>query len=237
MVHKLVIAVIMFVIAMLIGHHNATAAVKINTPDPRLDQIATAIAGHPVTVYCENDPAAWAAGGSPGAWGYTWPPHWNGILPPALQNVVWVHPIVCATLHSLMDNHDGTQPYDAALAIHILVHESFHQRDGVYGDCTQTDKSCEGRADCGALAYDETAETTLFGFPATVTTTEVVTNTVYRYVRRKVRGHWRRVRVKRQVSTVVSTTSRNLILDYMHTIQQNYHNDISTRFPQYKGDC
>ena len=230
---KLALFLAVFFVALLIGHQNATAATKANWADVRLDSIATAISGHPVRVYCENDPVAWANGLGPGAWGYTFPPHFNPGLPPEYQNTIWVHPTICALLHGILDNRDSIDWAPAALAIHVLVHESFHQRDGIYGDCTATDQTCEGRTDCAALAFDETAETTLFGYPLTVMVT--TNKAVYRWVRRKVRKHWRRVRVVRSVA--VQTVTRNPVLDYMHQYQQQNHTDLAKGFPQYGGGC
>lgn len=230
---KLALCAAAFVAALLVGHQNAQAATKANWADARIDGIASTISGHPVRVYCENDLTAWGAGLAPATWGYTFPPHFNVSLPPEYQNVIWVHPQVCALLHGVLDNRDAIFWADAAQAIHVLVHESFHQRDGIYGDCTATDKSCEGRTDCAALAYDETAETTMFGYPTTATVT--TNKAVYHYVRRKVHGHWRRVRVQRVVA--VATVVRNPVLDYMHLFQQQSHADLAKGFPQYGGGC
>jgi hypothetical protein len=236
-------------IAALVFGSAIGAAQAANAPDPRLDVVATSVAGHPVTVYCETDPAVWASGPGPGVGAYTWPPHMNPQIEQSQWNVIFVGPPACGSLHRLLD-HTGTL-VDNAGAIHLLVHESFHQRDGVYGNYQAGDaypNSFEGRTDCAALAADEGVAINFFGYPAIVDQTsneltEVKTSTiVYRYVRRKVHGHWRRVRVKRRVTettyvlTPVVTKVRNPDLDKMHSYQQAYHNS-NAKNPAYAGDC
>ena len=221
-----------------------------NWPDPRLDAAATSVAGHPVTVFCENDPAAWS---SPGG-AYTWPPNYSDptkpyYKPPELLNIIWMGPAFCPSLHSVFERQAKSPLEDLvkyADSIFALVHEAVHQRGGVYGDCWLppdhlNDGSCEGRTDCLALSLSEDVAINFFGFPRTVSEATLVpkTKTVYRYVRKKVRGKWKRVRVQRKITVYVKTVTqvRNPVLDKMRGIQRINHQIRATGNPWYKGDC
>jgi len=211
---------IAFALALLCGHHNATAA---DNPDPRLDAVASAIAGHPVHVWCEGDYAEWHSA----AIGWTTPPEFG--------NVVHIHPWACNGLHQILD---GAEPNTTALplmlaadSIHVLTHESVHQRGGQYADCygwyggDPNDASCEGRTDCEALALDRATALAL-GVPATAPQQALR----YKTVRRKAHGRWRRVRV----AYLVWVSTPNWALEQYTWYQRQYHNGLP---PQYLGPC
>jgi hypothetical protein len=150
----------------------ALAAPAANRSDPRLDTIASAVAGHPVNVWCEDNATDWGAGPAPTVWGYTYPP--------PSSNTIHVSPWICMNLHTVLDttNRDELAMYAVAAAIHTLVHESVHQRGGIYGDCYAngpTDMGCEGRTDCMALTLDVAVAVDYFGFVRTITTRTAAT--------------------------------------------------------------
>lgn len=112
-----------------------------NTPDYRLDSIASRYVGKPVSVWCENNNEAWdtlVQGASQGklrgsaVGGYAYP---NG-------NQLWLSPANCgALLRSLNDGylHAGLRPLSDGLM--TLLHEAQHLRGTVN----------EGETDCAAL--------------------------------------------------------------------------------------
>jgi hypothetical protein len=147
----------------------ATASAS-NAPDARLDQLATKVAGHPVSVWCESSWQDWVdverlLPGSPDLYGFTIPTH---------SNVVYLQPTVCETLHVLLaNNYYDTGDYWTAIAIHTLVHESLHQKG--FAD--------EGATDCAALALDPSVDAQFV--PETYTSSKWV-RMKKRLVRRKV---------------------------------------------------
>jgi hypothetical protein len=136
----------------------AGTASAANQPDPRLDAAASLVAGHPISVYCENDWATWLANTSgPGESGFT------VIGTP----VVYVDPQVCLTLQIMLHGDDAGSVYGSQ-ALLTLAHESVHQR-GI------TD---EGVTDCTALPFVPQLATKFFGIPATVQQTVTATRTI-----------------------------------------------------------
>jgi hypothetical protein len=136
-----------------------------NAGTPKLDVIATDVAGHPVTVWCETDPETWIEllGSSPemaNVLGFTY----------LAEPIVYVNPTDCRILRLASFGYDpaDTGLFYLARAIRDLVHESVHQR-GI------TD---EGITDCTALVAMPEVAVRFFGFNRTA---------VVRRGRRKVR--------------------------------------------------
>lgn len=128
----------------------APAAAAANYPSPVLDAAASAVAGKPVTVWCEMDPSAWATmipAGVSEVDGFT---HVGG------EPVLYLSPQVCMELHAILDR-DNVGTFFAAQGIEALAHEAVHQR-GI------TD---EGETDCAALTQVVTVAERL-GITATV---------------------------------------------------------------------
>jgi len=147
----------------------AGTASAANWPDPNLDRVATSIAGHPVTVWCEGSWADWIHAGDhfQDDWSYL-----EGFTYPNTTDMnVYVNPEICETLHALLAGGPRlVGPYHASIAIHTLIHESEHQ----YGILN------EAQADCAALANFKSVATNYFGYPLYDTHT--------RLVRMKVKG-------------------------------------------------
>lgn len=125
-----------------------------NAATPRLDAIATYVAGHPVTVWCETDPATWIEmlGSSPemaNVLGFT----------QLDEPTVYVNPTDCRILRLASFGYDqaDTGLFYLARAIRDLVHESVHQR-GI---------ADEGITDCTALAAMPAVAVRFFGFHRT----------------------------------------------------------------------
>lgn len=124
---------------LCVAFYFAGRANAANYNDTRLDAVATAIAGHPVTVTCADTTRDWVADEDAAhltfeADGYTFV---GG------QPIIWLAPRVCATLEALLA-HPAAQvgPYWVALAVKTILHESTHQ-SGVLDERT---------TDCKALA-------------------------------------------------------------------------------------
>lgn len=166
-----------------------------NDPSPALDAAASAVAGKPVTVWCETDWSAWSnltsqAGYTPdGAEAFTY----------FDTPVVYASPGVCATLHLIRK----ALPFTAADALLALAHEATHQ-SGVVD---------EGETDCAALRQ-VAATAVRLGVPARVTTYTT------KLVRRRVHGRWRKVRVKVRhtaVNPLLGTLMRDA--EYWHRLK------------------
>jgi hypothetical protein len=223
---KIALFLAAFLAALALGHHNATAASLADTGDPRLDAVASGIAGHPVHVYCEDDLAEWA-GFYTAALGFTYAPETG-------NTTVWVHPYVCGFLHKMLDEAASNPPdsndypyMGIAQAVHVLTHESVHQIGGQYADCyvVPGDASCEGRTDCRALELDRATAVAL-GVPATVPQRAERLRAVKVRVRGKVRRVYRRYYVTVRVPNPVLDTLR------WHEVQM--HDGLP---PQYLGPC
>lgn len=138
---------------------------------PLLDAVATAVAGHATYAYCEDSLAEWVAIGAANA---------NGFTRPGVSPWVYLSPRQCETLRALANREDvGT--YYASSALLTLVHESIHQRGGIYADPTSA--AVEGLTDCAAIPLVPGIAVSYFGVPATVT--EAYTATVRRRVHRR----------------------------------------------------
>ncbi|HXG76859.1 MAG TPA: hypothetical protein VNJ53_09845 [Gaiellaceae bacterium] len=163
------IACLVTVVSSLVLAGTATAA---DWPDGRLDAVATAIAGHPVHVFCEADQGAWNAhfynrGQAPwSVFGFT------SLGSP----VVYMSPDVCLHLHLLLDFgwlEGGIAK--SALAVMTLTHEAIHQR-GI-GDERET--QCLTLQLVGQVAQE------YFGLSPTVTVQQPTIVTKSKVVRRK----------------------------------------------------
>ena len=202
----------------------ALASSAANRPDSRLDVAASSVAGHPINVWCEDNANDWATGPAPTVWGYTYPP-------PA-SNTINVSPWICDTLHAILDKKPDLAMHDVAAAIHTLVHESVHQRGGVYGDCYANgpdDRGCEGRTDCMALTLDVAVAVDFFGFARTITTPIAAT---YKWVWRTRHGRHKHVRVIRTIAS--TSTSDNPEIASFRWYTHAIHNGLPV---QYQGDC
>lgn len=96
-----------------------------NLPHPRLDQVASEIAGKPATVHCESSEDEWNNG-----WAQLGMVGWQlwGVSHNDTSEVV-LSPRVCHTLRVALDHdHVAAGPYMMSRALHTLVHESVHQR-------------------------------------------------------------------------------------------------------------
>lgn len=175
---------IVVVAVVLATATTATATPQANWPEPKLDAVASQIAGKPVAVWCEDNWGDWIHAGDSISedWSYV-----NGFTF-IDRPTVYLAPSVCETLHALV-RLPGTGDvglYHAALAIHVLVHEAVHQR-GIAN---------EGETDCTALALLRDVAVQHFGFTATERQAYTVTTT-------------RRVKVgKRKFATVRNTAVR-----------------------------
>jgi hypothetical protein len=146
---KFILFIILFFLALLIGHHNATAA---NWPDSRLDAIASSIAQKPITVYCEDDSHVWDA-----------VENYYGVRADGLtfltQPVVFVRPLICEALHAILQGEDVGSFY-ASHAILTLTHESTHQR---------LNSGNEALVECTAMKLYPTVLTQQFGWEPSFT--------------------------------------------------------------------
>ena len=183
-------AAILGLVALAFAATAATASATLQH-DPRLDAVATDVAGFPLTVYGEDDPAAWAADAAGGAssdpTGFTY----------LDRPVVYLSPPMWAALESV-EGSGVTLPFsiDVPLAILTLIHESDHQR---------LHSADEGRVEACAIAAFPSVLSRDFGIPATVTTTR--RRVVYSRRRVKVHGRYVTRRVARTVSTSVPSAN------------------------------
>jgi hypothetical protein len=161
-----------------------------NTPDPRLDAVATEIAAHPVNVWCETDSAEWARTVSL-VFGPDIDPIYVRGYTFVTNATVNLAPIVCLTLLWELSGRQGTPPpyLPRGVALLTLIHEAVHQR-GVRD---------EGIADCIAIKLVPRYATTLFGIPATVAKWKYVS----RSKRVRVNGRLERRRVRVRIRVIV----------------------------------
>lgn len=163
---KLAIAwVVGVIVAALIGVGVAKAAYT----DPTLNDVASAIAGHPVSVTCATGAHEWASFEDTAKYtfetdGFTY----IGRTP----SVIYLAPRICDTLEADLHGNDAG-PYWNGLAIKVLLHESSHQAG----------LADEAAAECNALALLP-KYAPRFGYPLRVvqTTYVHVTKTTYKRV-------------------------------------------------------
>jgi hypothetical protein len=130
--------VIVIVSLAVISAAMAAKANAANWQDSRLDSVASIVAGHSVSVYCEDSRAEWVdierAMGNSGddLGGFTWLP--GAADPFGNYNTVYIQPESCDALHVFGYNwgtNGGAMDagmYWFAQAVAILTHESVHQR-------------------------------------------------------------------------------------------------------------
>lgn len=204
-------AVIAAVIALAIP---ATGAAE-NLAHPTLDAVATAVAGKPVSVYCETDWFVWIkAFESVGENGGNVNGFTNLETP-----IVFVSPRQCETLHAMLEGWD-VGAYYASSALLTLVHEAVHQR-GI------TD---EGVTDCTAIPLVQGIATNSFKIPATVSQTYLVP--VSKQVVFRVNG-------KRVVKTVTTQAKRTRVVanPWLTELAAEVLAWHKSKPPEYQGGC
>jgi hypothetical protein len=178
---KVKIYVILATIAVALA--SATAAGAANSPHPKLDGVATQVAGKPVSVHCETDEYQWR--------------YWeNGSLLHGFTYlstpVVYIAPKHCYTLHfALKYGYREVGVTYLSDAIATLVHEAVHQR-GIRDEC-QTEKVAQ------SLVMSVAEQT--FGLSRTVSEAQYSTKTLTKVLRRKIAGKWRSIKVPTQLTT------------------------------------
>jgi hypothetical protein len=193
----------------------AAASKSSNWPLAQLDAASSAVAGHPVQVWCEGSWGDWIhLGDSVGVdfgtvFGFT------NLDDP----VIYINPDKCETLHALVSNYDvGT--YHASIAILTLAHESVHQR-GI---------SDEGVTDCTALPLVPDLAVNYFGYPETVAQTKIVSYT--KTVVKRVNG--KRVTIKVRAQKAVKVTVANPELAWLAEDALAWHRSLPA---EYQGTC
>jgi hypothetical protein len=144
------VGIVTAVIAALVLAGTATAG---NWSDSRLNTAATAVAGHPINVWCEASWSDWVHTGDEFGtdFGLVW-----GLTAPT-TTTVFVNPDVCFSLHLLLSGADvGT--VNAAQALLTLAHEASHQAG--YWE--------EADAECHALTKTEDLAVGYFNIRAMV---------------------------------------------------------------------
>jgi hypothetical protein len=130
-----------------------------NSGDSRLDAISSAIAGHPVGVYCENDWVEWynIFRVDQGTLGFT----------ASTVTTIFLNPRECATLRGwlLNGNSEDMGAYWFSLAILVTIHESIHQR--LYPQNITLARN-EAYVECLALKEFRDDATRFFGVPVNV---------------------------------------------------------------------
>ncbi len=187
----------------------AAAATRSLQHDPRLDAVASDVAGFPVTVNGEDDPAAWQTtlvtrGDDPRADAFT----------NIAQPVIYLGPYdwtALAAIETAGLTHDDYGPNVEASAILALIHEATHQR---------LQSLDEGRVNACALAMFPDVIVRDFDIAPTVTQAQVrtVKHAQRVKVRQRVKVHGRfvyRTRyVTRTITTHVTTTATVANPDY-----------------------
>jgi hypothetical protein len=156
------------------------AASAANQPHPVLDSASTEIAGRPVRVHCETNEAQWIA----------WQLQFGSILHGFTyfdQPVTYISPRWCWTLRStLVVGYREVGVASLSMAVSVLVHEAVHQR-GIRDEC-QTEKIAQTLVMGVAERY--------FNLTRTVPEIQHSVEMVWRTVRRKIAGKWRKIRVR-----------------------------------------
>lgn len=148
--------VLVLSLVSLVAAFAAAAGARAAYYDANLNVIAGAVAGHPVIVTCYDSPGEYE--GVEYAHGVTYED--DGFTSPTLDNVIYLAPRICDTLHALLygPGPDDVGVFWAGLAIKTLIHESVHQ-SGILD---------EGVTDCTALALVTTYAVKYFHYPAKV---------------------------------------------------------------------
>lgn len=181
--------------------------------DARLDVIATAVAGVPTHVYCENDFAEWDSISVNIV--HSLPEALYGFTYPTVSTAnVYMQPHICQSLHvALTYGPEEVGAYWFSLAAHVLDHEAMHKRLRSFD---------EGLVDCSALSTDPQVLRDYWHIPATVPQTYVSSKIV--------RRHGKRVRVPVLRTTQVA----NPFLAHVFAWDQAWHKSLPQ---QYQGTC
>lgn len=207
--------IIVVAVVALAGFVLATSAAASNWPSGRLDSAASAVAGHPVQVWCEDNWGDWIHLGDDVGVDFS---YLMGFTFPS-EPIVFINPAHCETLHAL---ETGLQvgAYHSSLALLTLAHEAVHQR-GVRD---------ESVTDCTALPLVPGLASNYFRVPRTIARTKIVSYT--KTVVRRVNGKTVRVRVRAQRAVRVRVA--NAFLAQLGTYARAWH---STAPPAYQGAC
>jgi hypothetical protein len=183
---------------------NATAARKQLWYDPKVDAVASDVAGTSVRVDGEDDLAEWASFVTPddpyAVLGFTFP---FATPSSALYHRIFITPELWPTLRNAVEygpQNSQSSLYGTAVAIFTMTHEAYHIRL-LSGD--------ENRVNACALQAFPTVVTKEFGVPAADTRTSTVPVTKTVRVKYKARVHRRWVTRYRwkTVTTYTTTTS------------------------------
>ncbi len=149
---KLLVLLLISLAVAIVWTHVANAAYG----DPRLNVVASSVAGHGVVVSCGSGSTDWAT--TEHTQGLTF--ETDGFTFIGRNNIIYLAPRVCDTLEALLDPaaHDSLGTYWPALAIKTIIHESVHQ-SGVKD---------ESATDCTALSLVKQYAVSSFGFPVSI---------------------------------------------------------------------
>lgn len=166
------VAAILF--SLLVWAAIGVASAKAAYSDTRLDAIASAIAGKPVTVSCGSDESDWTT--TEKTAGYTF--NVDGFTYVS-RPTIYLSPRICDTIEA--DLHEGPTAvgdYWNGLAVKVFIHEATHQALA---------SSDEGLVECQAFK-NVRLYAPLFGYTKTVvqTTYAHVTKTTYKRVTKTV---------------------------------------------------
>lgn len=208
---RLAMIFVMFALFMFACSKAARGA---NSPNATLNAVASNVAGHPVSVWCETSDRGWVDLENQHNTGED-----DGFTVQG-EPTVYLAPRICDTLEYMLGyGYQATGLLWDALAIKTLLHESVHQR-GI------TD---EGVTDCTALSLLPQYVTD-FGIPATVSATS------YTRVTRAVRITFGvRHKVVRYSTMVPSTTQvPNPDLQKLENYAESWHKSLPA---SYQGGC
>lgn len=212
---KYILALLVVVAACAVFAGTAGASTKSNWPNAQLDSAASSVAGHPVTVWCEDSWGDWIHAGD------HYSEDWSYLLGFTFisQPEIFVNPQVCETLHALVSGLD-VGAYHASQAILTLAHESVHQR-GI---------SDESVTDCTAYPLVPGLAANFFGVPRTVNEKRIVSYT--KAVVKRANG--RTVKVKVRAQKVVWKAVANPYLNLLGAYAQAWHKSAPAA---YQGAC
>lgn len=197
----------LLLVALVVFAGSASARAA-NQPNALFDRVATAAAGKPTAVHCENSWDVWVANGLGDV---------NGVVFHG-YDVAFISPRQCETLWALAWG-ENVGSYYAASALLTLLHEAMHIR-GVVD---------EGEADCLALPLvGPTA--VAFGVPETVTVEQQQrgTRTVTRRVGKRI------LRFTVPTVTLVQVSVPNPYLARIVSDAMRWHR---SKPPEYQGGC
>jgi hypothetical protein len=207
--------IIVVAVVALAGFVLANSAAASNWPSGRLDTAASAVAGHPVQVWCEENWGDWIHLGDDYGEDFS---YLMGFTFPS-EPIVYINPAHCESLHALLG---GSQvgSYHSSIALLTLAHEAVHQR-GI---------DDEGVTDCTALPLVPGLAANYFRVPRRIARTKIVNYT--KTVVRRVNGKSVRMRVRAQRAVRLSIA--NPFLGKLAADARAWHRAAP---PQYQGTC